>query len=130
MEGAIDGLQQLVDLFDGRVAIVSKAGSRMADLTTRWMWRNEVFAKTGLDPHALHFVRTRADKSPVCVSLGVTHFVDDRLDVLEALGSVANQYLFTGGQVGAASAPKVPKRFVLAQTWPGLVARIRESVGR
>lgn len=130
VDGAVDGLRQLVELFDGRVAIVSKAGPRIADLTTRWMWTNQVFGKTGLDPSAVHFVRTRPDKGPVCFSLGVTHFVDDRLDVLEALASVANRYLFTGGRVGTASPLKVPKRFVVAESWPELVARVRGSVGR
>lgn len=130
VEGALDGLRQLVELFDGRVAVVSKAGSRMAELTTRWMWSNEVFGKTGLDPNALHFVRTRPDKGPICFSLGVTHFIDDRLDVLEALPSVASRYLFTGGRAGAPSPAKVPKRFVVAQSWPELVARVRGSVGK
>lgn len=130
VDGAIDGLRQLVELFDRRVAIVSKAGSRISQLTSRWMWSNDLFGKTGLDPGALHFVRTRPDKGPVCFSLGVTHFIDDRLDVLEALPSVANRYLFTGGRACSPAPAQVPKRFVVVDSWPALVARLRGSVGK
>jgi hypothetical protein len=42
----------------------------------------------------MHFCRARADKAPICKSLGVTHFVDDRLEVLGYLSSVPVRYLF------------------------------------
>ena len=128
VEGAIDGLRTLVQLFEGRVAIVSKAGTRIAGLTTRWLWANQVFQRTGLDPGLVHYVRTRPDKGPLCFTLGISHFIDDRQDVLDALRSVPNRYLFTGGRLAGAAPVRAPSRFVVVDSWPEVVARIRGSL--
>lgn len=49
---------------------------------------------TGIPRENLHFCARYEDKEKICASLGVTHFVDDRLQVLRALTSVPNRYLF------------------------------------
>lgn len=44
---------------------------------------------------AVRFCRERPQKAPICAELGITHFIDDRADVLEPMcGIVANRFLF------------------------------------
>jgi hypothetical protein len=95
MTGAFDSLARLAELFDRRVWIVSKAGPRIQANTERWLAHHRFFAMTSIPPHQVRFVRRRADKAVVCAELGITHFVDDRAEVLEALfGTVSHLYLF------------------------------------
>src|SRR3954452_3190791 len=96
--GVFDALAGLAaDPFDYRVHLISKAGPRTVERTRAWLEHRDFHAITGIAPSAVHFVRERADKDPVCRRLGVTHFVDDRLSVLNLLPSVPHRYLFTGG---------------------------------
>jgi hypothetical protein len=95
MAGAFESLGRLTTLFQGRIWIVSKAGTRIQANTERWLLHHGFFKATGVPTDHLRFVRTRADKAAVCQELGMTHFVDDRAEVLQALeGVVERLYLF------------------------------------
>lgn len=98
--GAIDCIEKLVDRYDGDVFVVSKCGESVERKTRAWLRRNEVYETTGLEQHKVHFCRNRRDKAPICKRLGITHFIDDRTDVLaHMVGIVPNLYLF-GEQSG------------------------------
>ncbi len=119
--GALEVIPNLVSLFEHRVHIVSKAGPKTAELTRRWLGEHGVVGREGIDPANVHFVRKRPDKHPVCDQLGVTHFVDDRLDVLQHLTSVDRRYLFTGG-LGEHEPPEaVPEDVIVVSSWSRLV---------
>jgi len=93
--GAIAVLNRL--MFKGRVHIVSKCGLKIARQTLEWMEHWRFFEETGLDPGRIHFCLKREDKAPMAKSLGLTHFIDDRLEILGHLrGIVAHRYLFQG----------------------------------
>jgi hypothetical protein len=80
---------------------VSKCGKRVEARTRTWLAQRRFFAVTGIDPAHLLFCRTRPEKAPICERLGITCFVDDRLDVLASMqGIVASRLLF-----GAAGSP-------------------------
>jgi hypothetical protein len=117
--------------FGGRVHVVSKAGPKVAANTRAWLAHHRFFERTGVAAANLHFVRERRDKAPVCERLQVTHFVDDRLDVLGHLTTVDHRYLFVGGSAGDATgdaaASEVPEWVTVADAWSKLVAVIRES---
>lgn len=83
--------------FAGRVHLISKAGPKVAANTRDWLAHHDFFGRTGIPDTHLHFVRERRDKAEVCQRLGITHFVDDRLDVLAHLDTVEHRYLFLGG---------------------------------
>ncbi len=73
----------------------------------------------GLDEQALHFCRRRPDKAPICKRLGVTHFIDDRMDVIVHLTSVRYKILF-GPQDAGVNA----KGVVRAETWRDVASRL------
>jgi hypothetical protein len=93
--GAFEALPRLVALFDGRVWVISKCGERVQRRTLRWLDHHDFYARTGVSPGHVRFCRERADKAIHCAELGITHMVDDRLDVHGALrGLVPHLYLF------------------------------------
>lgn len=101
----------------------------MSARTLEWLSHHRFHEMTGIAAADVHFVRARPDKDEVCRRAGVTHFVDDRLDVLEALTIVSHRYLFLGalGSVGRLPS-RESHRIVLAHTWPQLASQIRVSV--
>ena len=100
--GAFEVLGELNARFGGAVWLVSKAGPRVQALTRRWLDRWRFFALTGIRPGNLYFCRERHEKAEHARRLGLTHFIDDRRDVLAPMrGLVPYRYLF-GVQRGPA----------------------------
>ncbi len=116
--GALDAVRTLSSAFCGRVVIVSKAGPRVAMLTRTWLGEQGFLSADAVPSGAIHFVRRRVDKGQVCAALGVTHFVDDRIDVHHALNSVTWRYLFLGGLGPYSEPPAVPSWLTATRNWP------------
>jgi hypothetical protein len=126
-----DVLPAVVDAFERRVWLVSKAGARIEGLTRRWLAHHDFFAKVGMAADAARFCRERKDKRVHAVRLGLSHFVDDRVDVLDALrGVVPKLYLF-GAQTRPAPAwaAHVPDWIAASDALLGDLARF-EELGR
>lgn len=94
-DGMFEVLPALVERFGSRVWIVSKCGARVRERTEAWFHHHRFFERTGIHPANVRFCRERPQKAPICAELGITHFIDDRADVLEPMrGIVANRFLF------------------------------------
>jgi hypothetical protein len=94
-EGAFVVLRELTALTHGKVWLVSKAGPRIQGLTRRWLEHWRVYETTGLPRDHVRFCLQRRDKATHAVELRLSHFIDDRLDVLGHLrGIVAWLYLY------------------------------------
>lgn len=112
--GAIEGFASLFRAFGGRVWIVSKAGPRMQKLTRTWLDRASFYSRTGFPAANLRFCLKREDKLGICEELALTHFIDDRLDVITLLrSSVEHLYLF--GE--AADAGRCPPWATFLPSW-------------
>jgi hypothetical protein len=121
VDGAIEELSQLVTSpFEWRVYLVSKARSTTAATTRRWLEHIDFFRRTGIPRQNLHFVTDRLEKAPICERFGVTHFVDDRLEVLNALTTVPRRYLFTGGLGDSEPPALVPDGIAIVDNWVNL----------
>src|SRR5262245_46189638 len=95
MTGGCEAIARLQELFGGEVWLVSKCGPRVQARTERWLAAHQFFERTGVPSGNLRFCRERPEKRVHCVELGLTHFVDDRPDVHEAIRDVVeHQYLF------------------------------------
>ncbi len=94
-EDMFEVVPMLVERFGGQVWIVSKCGERIQDRTMRWFEHHRFFERTGIDRERVRFCLKRPEKAIHCRELGITHFIDDRTDVLEPMiGIVQNLYLF------------------------------------
>jgi hypothetical protein len=123
VEGVFDALAALVaGPFSERVYLVSKAGPKVAANSRAWLAHHRFFERTGIAVANLHFVQQRRDKASVCQRFGITHFVDDRLDVLAHLDIVDHRYLFTGGRGDRLQETHVPAWATVASTWADVVA--------
>jgi hypothetical protein len=110
MAGAFEALKRLCQLFEKRVWLVSKCGPKVQDRTRKWLDRHRFFQETGIPYGQLRFCRDRKEKAPICAELGVGLFVDDRLDVLDAMAGVV-PFRFQFGAVEA------PVGIVAVRTW-------------
>ena len=91
---ALETLARLVPRFE-EVWLISKCGERVQRNTLQWLDHQEFAARTGIPRGNVRFRRRRPDKAIHCAELGITHFVDDKLDVHQALrGIVEHRYLF------------------------------------
>jgi hypothetical protein len=80
--------------FPTGVYLVSKCGRKIEEKTLRWLDHRRFYQRTGVAPANVRFCRERHEKAGICEELGITHFVDDRLEVLSYLTSVGKRYLF------------------------------------
>lgn len=80
--------------FGDRIHLVSKCGQKIQDKTLHWLDHHQFYDKTGIGRDRVHFCRERRQKDGVCQKLGITHFIDDRLEVLSNLTTVGTLYLF------------------------------------
>jgi hypothetical protein len=121
--GAFEALARLVPRFE-QVWLVSKCGERVQRHTRQWLDHHDFAARTGIPREHLRFCLKRPDKAVHCAQLGITHFVDDKLDVHQALrGVVPHRFLF-----GAQPAP-APAWVRHTETWPAAEAAILHSLG-
>ena len=95
LAGALASIGNLVEIFEGRVWLVSKCGSRVAERSLRWLAHHRFWEETGLPREQVRFCRERKEKAGICLELGIGWFVDDRLDVLVPMaGIVPHRFLF------------------------------------
>ena len=108
------------------VRLRARFGSQVYLISTNIRRRRE--ALEILDKHGiLHFVghdrvvmcETDAGKADTCRELGISHFVDDRLEVLELLGTVARRYLFQS-ETDAAASPALPANVLRVSSWSAI----------
>jgi hypothetical protein len=95
--GAFDVVRDAVERTGGHVYVVSKCGPRIATLTLAWMEHQRFFELTGVERRNVFFVRKRPEKRDVAARHGLTHFVDDRLDVLGAMVGLVPRLVWFGG---------------------------------
>jgi hypothetical protein len=116
-------LPRLVERFDGRVWLISKCGDRIRDRSLAWLEHHRFWERTGIDPTHARFCRERPQKADHCRELGITHMVDDKLDVHAALrGLVEHRYLF-----GPQRRP-APAWVDACPDWPAVEAAIGATV--
>ncbi|MEV0808060.1 hypothetical protein [Micromonospora sp. NPDC050200] len=123
LDGVFEALAEVVPLFD-EAYVVSKCSEPTERRTREWLTDHDFHARTGIGPERLRFCRTRPEKGPIAARLGLTHFVDDRLEVLGHLDTVPHRYLLRPRQdevdAYAALLPGVHR----VESWPELVARV------
>jgi hypothetical protein len=92
---AFAAITELVEHFEGRAWLVSKCGTNVADRSLRWLSHHGFWATTGIAPESVRFCRERRQKAGIAEALGITHFVDDKHDVISSLsGIVEHRFLF------------------------------------
>ncbi len=98
VKGAFESIKRLREKRFSQVHVVSWVPLESEKAVWSWLEARGFYQATGLTKEQVHFCTDRKDKAPICERLGVTHFIDDRLEVLGYLHQVGikNLYLFRG----------------------------------
>ncbi len=115
--------------FGDRVHLVSKCGPGVEAKTRAWLAHHGFHDVTGVPEERLHFCRARADKAPICKRLGVTHFIDDRLEVLGYLTTVPHRFLFQPDEKEIARHAAHLAEVRVVQSWRGIAQALAEPEG-
>ncbi len=95
VDGAFEAIARLVQQrFREHVWLVSRCEESREPVLLEWLAQHDFFGSTGVSRQHVRFCRQRHDKATICQQLGMTHFIDDRLEVLSHLvGTVPHLYL-------------------------------------
>ena len=102
MPDAFESIKRLTSRYFGadRVFLISKCGTNMQKKTRAWLLERAFYEKTGVKPENVLFCQERHEKAKICERLELTHFVDDRMEVLvhmiKVLQPPAHLFLFQG----------------------------------
>lgn len=125
-DGMFEAVPRLVEMFRAQVWLVSKAGPRVQEKTRHWLRHHRFFERTGIAPGSVRFCLERPQKAQHCLELGITHFIDDRADVLGHLeGIVPNLFLF-----GPQKRPARVRGVVLVPSWAEAQVAVARSLER
>lgn len=123
MPGVFEGLATLVAArFGPAVHLVSKCGEQTEAHTRQWLAHHDFHGRTGVPAQNVHFCRTRAAKAPIAADLALTHFVDDKLEVLSYLTTVPHRFLFRPRPAEVAAHAQHLSDVRRVESWPDLVA--------
>lgn len=117
-------LSKLNGRFDGIVYVVSKCGLETELKTRNWLEYNGFYDLTKISPANVHYCRTRQEKAPICKWLEITHFIDDRLEVLNYLETVPNKYLFGPQKQKDLEQAKNLQSIILVDSWKEALQKI------
>ena len=120
-----DALKTLNEYFEGKVYLVSKCNEWAQVQILLWLKTQDLYTKTGIKEENVHFVRQRHEKDTVCRKLGITHFIDDRLEVLShMIESTPNLFLFQPDEVEVKEFEKFLPKVTVVNSWEEVVNRI------
>ena len=110
--GAFAAVAELMRRFDGRVWLVSKCGPSVERKTLLWLDHWRFHEQTCLPKSHVRFCRERPEKAEHARQLGLTHFIDDRLDVLDAMRGLVPHLFAFGEETGT-----VPEWTIRVRDW-------------
>lgn len=113
-EQAFEVIGRLVEAFERNVWIISKCGPSVQNKTKAWLKCWDFYAKTGMRTDRLRFCLQRHEKAEICKELSITHFIDDRSDVLEPMQGIV-QHLFLFGE--QPDELKIPQGIISVPNW-------------
>jgi hypothetical protein len=94
-EGVFDALKELQEkVFKENIYLISKCKPWAEPKILAWLKDNDFYQRTGISSDKVFFCAERSEKANICKEKGITHFVDDRLEVLSHLETVPNLFLF------------------------------------
>lgn len=120
-DGALEGIKTMVSLTGGAVWIVSKAGPKMQQITRDWLDAVDFYSKTSMARYHLCFCEERPQKETICTFLNITHFVDDRLHIMQILRHCVPNLLLFGTEKNRRFCPPWAS---LVTNWPELMKQV------
>lgn len=114
--GVLPSLARLRTRFGAHIYLIS-VNTRRRPQALEILAKHRILDLVGRD----HVVMcdTDAAKANTCRELGISHFVDDRIEVLELLATVARRYLFTS-ESDTGTGPSLPSNTLRVSSWSAI----------
>lgn len=107
---SFDVVRDLVARSSGSAWLVSKCGASVQRKTVAWLRHHAFFEHTGVPSDHVRFCLERSEKAIHARELGLTVFIDDRLDVLQHLRGIVPRLVWFGEDAVEAPGWVVPAR--------------------
>jgi hypothetical protein len=103
---------------NNRIYLVSRCPEYAEAIILKWLRENNFYDKTGIDINNIYFCRERKEKAVICERLKITHFVDDRYEVLSYMTETNKHlYLFQPNKYEVQKFLKLPKNIKIVNSW-------------
>lgn len=124
-EGVFEALKTLSDYFGGEVYLVSKCTEWAEIKILEWLEDHDFYKKTNIKRENIHIVEEREEKDVICRKLGVTHFIDNRLEVLSHMvESIPNLLLFQPDKDEVEKFKEFLPKVTVVETWAEVLNKI------
>jgi hypothetical protein len=124
-EGVFDALKKLNQHFEENIYLISKCSEWAEKKILEWLNDNDFYNKTGINPEHIAFVRERHEKDAICRKFGITHFVDDRLEVLShMIESTQNLFLYQPNPEEVKEFEKFLPKVTVVNSWDEIIKHI------
>ncbi len=93
--GCFEAIKQLAETVgNDHLYIISKCDEADEEKIMKWLKIYGFISEKMIPEKNVYFCRERKDKAPIIAELGLDVFVDDRIEILESLGSGMKKMLF------------------------------------
>jgi hypothetical protein len=131
IEGSFDALRQLrEEKFRDEAYVISMCDEAIEVRSREWLAHTNFVERTGVGWDRIIYCRTFADKARIAGRLGLTHFVDDRLEVLGSFNNRERLYLFQPNEQERTRFSQHLYKVLEVQSWREIVADILEVSAR
>lgn len=119
MKDAIEVVGRIVNKFGAEnVFIVSRVTSHQTALATGiWMETHQFLQKTKLPLENVHLCTRHGEKTEVAKKLGITHFIDNKLNVLDYFDDNVELLAFRVEKSEAEEYPGLLQRIIFIDSW-------------
>ncbi len=126
VKDAIESISKLnASRFSQKIFLVSKHGPDGPGRILEWLRHQDFFSKTGIPETHFYPCAERHEKATIVEKLGITHFVDDRAEVLgHMIGQVPNLYLFQSLDENPDHFKEILPKLHFVQTWEELLKEL------
>lgn len=126
VDGSLEALKKLFLEFSGNVFLISKCTEWAQEQILSWLDTHDFYNKTGVNRDNIYFVRARHEKDAICKKLGITHFIDDRLEVLShMIETVPNLILFQPDQDEINKFSQFLPKVIRVENWSEVVSKLK-----
>lgn len=99
------------------IYIVSRVNDEQSLRAYQWFQKFKFFEETGLTPNKVFFCYERYEKGPICNKLRVTHFIDDRPEVMFYMPAGVNCILMNPKETEVKSYGSIERGDLIAKSW-------------
>ncbi len=117
VEGAFEAFGRLHrQRFPQAAFVISMCGEKLEVASRRWLDQHDFLDRTGLSQENLIYCREHNEKAGIARELGITHFVDDRLEVLSHF-TTGQLYLFRPREAEMSSYTEHMSKVTVVNSW-------------